>query len=142
MSMAHLKTFTVADMVYSLWHHHHDDSRTVYDHHWETTLFSIDWNLKFHRGAQLIGRLVPAGERWNFIGVDEGGNEKPASDVGPVNQFHYHELMLAEVEASKLILQQQRKPCRHEIADARNPVVRSGYLCVKCGALFAAADHS
>ena len=28
------------------------------------------------------------------------------------------------------------------IADARNPVVTSGYLCVDCGALFSAADHS
>ncbi|TDS70449.1 Lar family restriction alleviation protein [Comamonas sp. JUb58] len=31
--------------------------------------------------------------------------------------------------------------CMHRIADARNPVVKSGYLCVDCGALFSAADH-
>jgi hypothetical protein len=32
--------------------------------------------------------------------------------------------------------------CRHRIADARNPYVESGYLCVDCGAVFAAADHA
>ncbi|WHS67113.1 hypothetical protein QMY55_08355 [Comamonas resistens] len=31
--------------------------------------------------------------------------------------------------------------CTHRIADARNHVVKSGYLCVDCGALFSAADH-
>lgn len=31
--------------------------------------------------------------------------------------------------------------CTHRIVDARNPVVTSGYICVDCGALFAAADH-
>lgn len=31
--------------------------------------------------------------------------------------------------------------CSHRIADARNPVVKSGYLCIDCGALFSAADH-
>jgi hypothetical protein len=33
------------------------------------------------------------------------------------------------------------EPCSHRIADARNPVVKSGYVCVDCLALFAAADH-
>lgn len=37
---------------------------------------------------------------------------------------------------------EQPARCRHRIADARNPVVKSGYLCVDCGALFAAADHT
>jgi hypothetical protein len=32
--------------------------------------------------------------------------------------------------------------CQHRIADARNPIVHSGYVCVDCGALFAAADHT
>ncbi|MTD33989.1 hypothetical protein [Paludibacterium denitrificans] len=31
--------------------------------------------------------------------------------------------------------------CQHRIADARNQVVQSGYLCMDCGALFSAADH-
>lgn len=31
--------------------------------------------------------------------------------------------------------------CQHRIADGRNPIVTSGYLCIDCGALFAAADH-
>jgi len=34
-----------------------------------------------------------------------------------------------------------QEPCRHRVADARNPVVKSGYLCIDCGALFSAADH-
>lgn len=32
--------------------------------------------------------------------------------------------------------------CNHRIADARNPIVASGYICVDCGALFNAADHT
>lgn len=31
--------------------------------------------------------------------------------------------------------------CAHCIVDARNPVVKSGYMCIDCGALFSAADH-
>lgn len=33
-------------------------------------------------------------------------------------------------------------PCTHRIADARNTYVQSGYLCVDCGALFAAFNHA
>ena len=38
--------------------------------------------------------------------------------------------------------QPKAEPCQHSIADARNPVVKNGYICVKCGALFSAADHA
>lgn len=31
--------------------------------------------------------------------------------------------------------------CAHRIVDARNPIVKSGYLCIDCGAVFGAADH-
>jgi len=31
--------------------------------------------------------------------------------------------------------------CAHTICDARNEVVTAGYVCTKCGALFAAGDH-
>lgn len=31
--------------------------------------------------------------------------------------------------------------CRHRIADIRNPLVKSGYMCIDCGVLFSAADH-
>ena len=31
--------------------------------------------------------------------------------------------------------------CNHRIVDARNQVVKSGYLCVDCGAVFSAYDH-
>lgn len=31
--------------------------------------------------------------------------------------------------------------CCHRIADARNDLVESGYVCIDCGALFSAADH-
>jgi hypothetical protein len=34
-----------------------------------------------------------------------------------------------------------QKECAHRVVDARNQVVQSGYMCVDCGALFAAADH-
>ena len=31
--------------------------------------------------------------------------------------------------------------CTHRVVDARNSIVKSGYMCIDCGALFAAADH-
>jgi hypothetical protein len=31
--------------------------------------------------------------------------------------------------------------CLHRVADIRNPVVKSGYMCIDCGSLFSAADH-
>ena len=31
--------------------------------------------------------------------------------------------------------------CAHTLADIRNDAIKSGYACIKCGALFAAADH-
>ena len=31
--------------------------------------------------------------------------------------------------------------CAHRLVDARNKIVESGYVCVDCGAMFAAADH-
>lgn len=37
--------------------------------------------------------------------------------------------------------QQPAQVCQHRIVDARNPVVKSGYMCIDCGALFSAADH-
>lgn len=36
----------------------------------------------------------------------------------------------------------QLATCQHSIADARNPLIKSGYVCTKCGALFSAADHA
>ena len=32
--------------------------------------------------------------------------------------------------------------CEHRITDARNEFVKDGYICIKCGALFRAADHA
>lgn len=32
--------------------------------------------------------------------------------------------------------------CAHRVVDARNQIVKSGYICIDCGALFAAADHT
>lgn len=37
---------------------------------------------------------------------------------------------------------QPAQQCTHRIADARNPVVKSWYICIDCGALFSAADHT
>jgi hypothetical protein len=31
--------------------------------------------------------------------------------------------------------------CDHSIVDARNSVIQSGYMCIKCNALFRAHDH-
>lgn len=38
-------------------------------------------------------------------------------------------------------LAQSPVSCAHRIVDARNPIITSGYLCLDCGSLFAAADH-
>jgi hypothetical protein len=42
---------------------------------------------------------------------------------------------------AKVIVHREPQGCPHRIADARNPIVKSGYICVDCGALFSAADH-
>lgn len=34
------------------------------------------------------------------------------------------------------------KYCQHRLVDARNAVIQSGYMCIDCGAVFRAADHS
>lgn len=31
--------------------------------------------------------------------------------------------------------------CEHSLIDARNEIIKSGYMCVKCYALFRAHDH-
>ena len=51
---------------------------------------------------------------------------------GPQLREEIETFLAAEPEADK---------CKHRIADARNPVVQSGYVCVDCHALFQAADH-
>jgi DnaJ-class molecular chaperone len=33
------------------------------------------------------------------------------------------------------------RTCAHRLADARNAAIQSGYVCVDCHAVFAAADH-
>ncbi|HJV53064.1 MAG TPA: hypothetical protein VJ652_16475 [Noviherbaspirillum sp.] len=48
--------------------------------------------------------------------------------------------MVEDVDLAAIV-EAVRPACQHRIADARNPVVTSGYLCVDCGALFSAADH-
>lgn len=40
-------------------------------------------------------------------------------------------------EFKPIRVQSQVETCAHHIVDARNPVVKSGYICVKCGAVFA-----
>ena len=31
--------------------------------------------------------------------------------------------------------------CDHSLIDARNDIIQSGYMCIKCNALFRANDH-
>ena len=45
---------------------------------------------------------------------------------------------LAIMEAEKALAQPEQEPCRHRIADIRNGAVKSGYMCMDCGALFGA----
>lgn len=56
---------------------------------------------------------------------------------------HAADIKPSEAEAVYLAMlaTRQEAACPHQIADARNPVVKSGYLCVDCGAVFSAADH-
>ena len=35
----------------------------------------------------------------------------------------------------------EKPACDHRLVDARNEAVSAGYMCVDCGAVFAAADH-
>ena len=54
----------------------------------------------------------------------------------------YYQLNEQAIKAVEAALEAKDEQCRHRIADARNPVVKDGYLCVDCGALFSAADHA
>ena len=36
------------------------------------------------------------------------------------------------------LAQPEQEPCRHRIADIRNEAIKSGYMCMDCGALFGA----
>ena len=69
----------------------------------------------------------------------EAGNEQMDISI-PAHLAAALSLRLDEYDREALA--EQPAQCRHRIADARNPVVKSGYLCVDCGALFAAADHT
>lgn len=51
--------------------------------------------------------------------------------------------IITELEARKqlLILLGVSGSCEHELVDARNKIIESGYICIKCGAAFKAHDH-
>jgi DNA-directed RNA polymerase subunit RPC12/RpoP len=55
--------------------------------------------------------------------------------------YEYQQWAVEAITAIKEALAQPEQ-CRHRIADARNKVVKDGYICVDCGALFSAADHN
>jgi hypothetical protein len=55
--------------------------------------------------------------------------------------FECRQTLLEAITALREALAQPQG-CHHRIADARNPIVKSGYMCVDCGALFSAADHT
>ena len=64
-----------------------------------------------------------------------------AADMVVVKRESVFEKMFAAPIANPPVVPQEPLGCHHRIADARNPVVKSGYICVDCGALFSAADH-
>ena len=35
----------------------------------------------------------------------------------------------------------EKVDCQHVIVDARNEVIQSGYMCIKCNTLFESGDH-
>lgn len=83
--------------------------------------------------------LIEALERiWKEAHVsgkpDRGGMRRMPPDL--------REAIVAAHQALAAHRSQQEAPCQHRIADARNAVVQSGYACVDCAALFAAADHT
>ena len=49
---------------------------------------------------------------------------------------------LAREAARAALAAPEQATCLHRIADMRNEIVESGYMCLDCGAVFAAADHS
>lgn len=48
------------------------------------------------------------------------------------------EIAEAERGFKEALAQPEQKPCRHRIADIRNEAIKSGYMCMDCGALFGA----
>ncbi|WP_320533626.1 hypothetical protein [Robbsia andropogonis] len=67
---------------------------------------------------------------------------RKASPSNDLSQKALDYLERAGLKPNVLRESAQSVECQHRIADARNPVVKSGYICVDCGALFSAADHS
>jgi len=57
-----------------------------------------------------------------------------------LDRFAIYDDLRDEIEVF-LAAEPEADKCKHRIADARNPVVQSGYVCVDCHALFQAADH-
>ena len=57
-----------------------------------------------------------------------------------LDRFAIYDDLRDEIEVF-LAAEPKADKCKHRIADARNPVVQSGYVCVDCHALFQAADH-
>ena len=68
--------------------------------------------------------------------------EREALNWEPIREFwrnnsgvNWDELEAAIKEA---LAQTEQEPCRHRIADIRNEAIKSGYMCMDCGALFGA----
>ncbi len=51
------------------------------------------------------------------------------------------EKLEAGVKGRAVCVPAKQEVCSHRIIDARNSVVKSGYVCIDCYAIFAAADH-
>ena len=63
-----------------------------------------------------------------------------------LGQHYSNGCLCRDVQTIKAALElsaraQPAQQCTHRVVDARNSIVKSGYMCVDCGALFAAADH-
>jgi DNA-directed RNA polymerase subunit RPC12/RpoP len=53
----------------------------------------------------------------------------------------FAELLAFAATVHREALKPAAPTCAHRLVDARNEVIKSGYLCLDCGAVFAAADH-
>lgn len=110
--------------------------------------FLVHWYAVCHAygaASEYVTAYRAARAAW-FAATAGGAPDAQLSDESAVVWFggqsygmgnHSDSVPAPDVEGLKASI----TPCNHLIADARNPFVDSGYVCVECGAIFAAADH-
>ena len=99
-------------------------------------------------GRAMLNREQELHTAWVVLDGMRSTRAEPKAVVSPtmaqkIAGAHAADIKPSQAEAVYLAMlaTAPKAACTHRIADARNPVVKSGYLCVDCGSVFTAADH-